>query len=580
MSTVFIRPAPDCIQVTREARYVSLVMLGFVVLGLWQHLYFSYAMREFAFFKNAFDEDTYVLSPFVGFRLDRALSGFVVSSLLWLSNGSYNFTLIFLDATLPPIIFLAAYFVGTSLFAKFPARCLFALFLVFASDLFSLGSLASYPGPFPTFSQFKALVGASYVPPIDTSYLAIYRSPEPQVSYVVGFVLISLLLRTVLDDSNDMKRRQMLALAAAQALLLTCYALISYPILLVEGCAIIALLAAGRWRTAFVLGVLWTGSIVIAILAARITLGTSFMFASRLPIITVGVILALLLAATFLGLLLKQGRCHPRLMIGLAFAIVPIVLTNQQVVTGWMISTKEWERHINLAFVVISGGILASHLRWRSIWLNPLITLAAIFVVGFVVQSSKRTYLFWLPDNLKSLAMARAIAATGASGGGDAVLVLQPPHYASFVEARMGHTLRALIDYADVFKNPIASTPSFKTTPQSGSLFEYWRQTGVTPETARQILTDEANQQNGFYSAFLFNVCEYWSPCTDGRDVKTQKIVAAIPTVIDDYAAFLATPTPRSKFVFVTLGSTTSSERVEIGRGQADSVVATVSVER
>src|SRR5437868_8305822 len=127
------------LHVTRETRYFILFVLGFVALGLWQHLYFSYSVGEFVFFKNAYDEDTYVLFPFgvAGFRLDRMLSGAIVSAILWLSHGSYSFTLMALDALLPPLIFLAAYYAGAAIFAKFPARSLFALVLVFASDLFS-----------------------------------------------------------------------------------------------------------------------------------------------------------------------------------------------------------------------------------------------------------------------------------------------------------------------------------------------------------------------------------------------------------------------------------------------------------
>src|SRR4051812_36511410 len=104
---------------TRETRYVVLFVFGFAALGLWQHLYFSYSVGEVAFFKNAYDEDTYVLFPFgpAKARPDRLLSGSIVSVLVWLSHGSYGLTLITLDALLPPLIFLAAYYAGAAIFA-------------------------------------------------------------------------------------------------------------------------------------------------------------------------------------------------------------------------------------------------------------------------------------------------------------------------------------------------------------------------------------------------------------------------------------------------------------------------------
>jgi hypothetical protein len=577
---------PDRIpHVTRETRYIILFAAGFIALGLWQHLYFSYSVGGFAFFKNGYDEDAYILFPFglAGLRPDRLLTGAIVSTMLWFSDGSCNFALMALDALLPPLIFLAAYYVGAAVFARFPARCLFALVLVFSSDLLSLGSAASYPGPFPTIDQFRALVGDAFVPPMETSFLALYRSPEPQVSYVIGFLFTGLLLRLAIRDDEGTSRRDDAKLVIVQALMMMCYALVSYPLLLVEGCAAIILWLAGRPRKAVTLAILFSGSIVVALVSARITLGpsstTMLLFSSHLPVITVGVILAFALTITLSIVCLRNGRSDPRLMIGLAFAAMPLALTNQQILTGVMASAREWERNVDLPFVVIAAGILISHTRWRPSWQNRAIALATIMVAGFAAVSSARTYDLWLPDNLNSLAIARAITAAKPSLDRDTLLVLDRPEYAPFVEARLGRPIHALLNYADVFKHPVAPTPEFKLTLLSDSLFEYWKQGGLTPGAAKEILEQEARQRSGYYSGFLFNICEYWQPCTDGRNVRTDKIVAALPTVIDSYAAFLAKPAPPLKFAFVTLKSPPDlSKGVKIGEGRAASVTAQVSL--
>jgi hypothetical protein len=572
----------DCdVPVTRETRFIIVFTLGFVALGLWQHLYFSRLVGEFVFFKNAFDEDTYTLFPFgtAGVRADRLFSGAIVSLLLWLSHGSCNFTLIAMDALFPPLVFLAAYFAGAAIFAKFPARCLFALILVFAPDLFSLGSTASYPGPFPTLYQFRALVGEAFVPPMETSYLGLYRSPEPQVSYVVGFVFIGLLLRTMFRSGQKMSLPETAGLVAVQALLMMCYALITYPLLLIEGFAATMLFVAGRRQKAAILAALFLTSVIAALVFTRITLGPSStaLFSSRLPVVTVGAIFALALTVSFLGLLLRGGRPDPRLMIGIAFAGLPLALTNQQIFTGVMVSVRDWERHIDLALVVVAAGILVSYMRWRPRWQNPATALATIAVAGFVAMSSVRTYELWLPDNLKSLAIARAITAAGASLDPDTLLVLDQPEFAPLVEARLGRPLHALLNYTEVFRDPTPPTPDFRMTSLSESLFEYWKQLGVAPSAARETLEQEARQRNGYYSGFLFNTCEYWSPCTDGRAVKTQKIVSEIPAVIASYTTFLANRAPARKFAFVTSKSPPDPPKgVKIGEGGAASVTALV----
>ena len=197
----------------------------------------------------------------------------------------------------------------------------------------------------------------------------------------------------------------------------------------------------------------------------------------------------------------------------------------------------------------------------RPNWQNPAIILATIIIIGFVARSSDRTYKFWLPDNLKSLAIARAVTAAEPTLGQDTPLVFDQPEYAPFVEARLGRPIHALLDYTDIFKNPIASTPDFRPTSLSDLLFEYWKQMDVTPDAAKQILDHEALLRGGYYTGFLFNVCEYWYPCTDGRDVKTEKIVAAIPSVVTAYANFLSKYEPPRKFAFVI--SKSLSERPE-----------------
>jgi hypothetical protein len=570
------------IHVTRNARCIIFFVLGFIALGLWQHVYFSYSVGEFAFFKNAYDEDTYVLFPFgpAGFRPDRMLSGAIVSALLWFSHGSCSFTLVALDALFPALIFLAAYYAGTAIFVRFSARLLFALLLVFATDLFSLGSVASYPGPFPTLNQFKALVGEAYVPPFETSYLSVYRSAEPQVSYVVGFLFIGLLLRMVLRGGQKTTRLEIIKLIIVQAALMMCYALVSYPLLLVEGWAAMIFLLARRRLQAMLLAVLFFGSIIEAFVFARMTLGasTTLLFASRLPVVTVSVVLALALMVSFLLLIWRSGRADPLLMVGLAFAGMPLALTNQQILTGLMASAREWERYVDLPFVVVATGILVSQARWRLRWQTPAVALATV-VVGFSLASSIRTYRFWLSDNLKSLAITRAVTAADGSLDRDTLLVLDQPEYAPFVEARLGRPFHALLNYTDVFKSPIAPTPGFIPTSLAYSLFEYWKQMGIKPNAAMEILQEEARQRGGYYSGFLFNVCEYWYPCTDGRAVKTEKIVAALPSVIDSYAAFLTKSAPPGKFAFVTSKSPPdASKGIEISEGRAASVTAQVSL--
>ncbi len=561
-------------------------LLLLFVLGVWQHISFSYSVGELAFFKNGYDEDTYFLNPFglAGWRPDRVLSGTVATVLIALSNGSYNIPFMVFDAIFPPLIFAAAYFAGSTLFRDRPARALFALALMFSSDLFSLGSVASFPGPFPTLAQFARIVGEAHVPPIETSYLSIYRSPEPQAAFFIGYVFIGLLLQISLGRGVFGSKARTVGLIAVQLLMLCCYAIVSYPLLLIEGAIAVLLLIEGRRREAFLLAGLCALSIAAMVISARMTLGpsTTAIFASRVPVIAVSTVLALALAITISIFFLRDRKIRPQLAVAMAFALMPLALTNQQILTGAMISVKDWERSINLAFVVVSAGILLSTLNWRLRGSQWAIGATIILVAAFVSVASVRTYRMWLPDNQKSLAIARAIQAAQSDLGKDVRWVLYQPEYAPWVEARLrpqpGHKFNPLIDYTETFKSAPSPTSGFSPSHLSASLFEFWRQTAVSPEAARNILVAEARARSGYYSAFLFSVCEYWSPCTDGRHVQTDKIMAATPSVVDAYAAYLGTPQPPTKLAFVGLDLKSPANSILIGTGQVGNFLASAVV--
>jgi hypothetical protein len=562
-------------------RYVALMAAGFLALGVWQHLYFSYSVGQLTFFKNGFDEDTYLLYPFgiAGIRPDRLLSGAVVSGIVSLLPEPRGVALAVLDTLFFPLVILAAYSVGAAIFKDIKARCLFAIILALAPDLFSLGNAAAYPGPFPTIEQFRALLGKALVPPIETSYLNLYRSPEPQVSYTIVFCQIALLLRFIFSEARSATLRTILGLIVFQLLATGCYLIIAYPLFAFEGVAAILLLLSGYPRKAAILGLLLIvstlGTYAILVALGDPTPGFSLFFQSRIPEITVGVLSAAVVTLLS-AIMLLQRRSDTRLIAAFAFAIIPLALMNQQVVTGWMISGKDWERYINLPMVVISGGLLFSFANYRRKWQSPA-TVAAIFVVaGFSILFSKRTYDLWLADNLKATAIARAIDAAGPLGR-DRLLVFEQPEYVPHVATRTRRPYQALLDFTEVFKTLIPATPEFRSTPLSESLFEYWRQTNVSPAAAQEILQRETLQQGGYYSGFIFNMCEYWSPCSDGRNLQTEKVLRNLPIVISSYERFLTARAENRKFAHVTSKSSAPlAGFTKIGEGRAGSIIARV----
>ena len=545
-----------------------LVVTLLVCLGAWQHLSFSWRVGELAFFKNAYDEDSYVLFPYLlhTTRLDRALSTLLLHTIRTAAGGTFDAVFIVADTILPAMAFLASYCLTSQLFRTIEMRVCWALLIVFAPDLLSLGSSTSLTSAFFPLAWFRSLFGAlgeTLVPPIDTSYLNILRTFEPQLAYVVGFSFAALLIRFTFDKKTAPTRGGIAALAAVQCLLLTTYSLVGYPLILLELYAAIILLIVGSRRHALILMSLFGISLLIVTFAASLTLKSqNFVFASRMPSISTGTIGSVLLSSFILVVLWRRSFNDRALWLALGFSGMPALLMNQQILTGLMVSTKDWERYINHPLLAIGAAILCSSFAaTRSFGFvedshRIAAVIAAAAILLFAFDSGRRTSAGWTSINVNSLAMARAIDAASDQLTPHVVMVLADPSLASLIAVRREGKRGFLIDYTDVFLDliPTFDLTDFKITKHGIRMFTYWKLSGTSPADAEQLLQKEAATRAGYYSAFFFNICDYWYPCSDNRAVKTHLIEQLIGVVVGRYRQFLSDPADKmtARYLLVT----------------------------
>lgn len=542
-------------------RLPTVVMTFLVLLGAWQHLNFSWNVGEVVFFKNSYDEDSYALFSFLqdSARLDRILSTLLIKAIRVTAGGSFDAGFIIADTILPALAFLASYFLTACLFRRVEIRVLWALVILFAPDLFSLGNSLSITSYFLPLASFKSLFGALHetlVPPIDTSYLNIFRSFEPQLAYVVGFTFAALLIRFTLHDAFTWTKVGLLA--AVQCLLLLSYSIIGYPLLLLELYAASNLLVVGSARKGFILVSLFVISVVIVVFSASVTLNNqNLTFSSRLPTISTSVLGSTLLCLLILLWLWRRKFEVRTLWLALGIAGMPLLLMNQQIVTGLMVSTKEWERYINHPLLVIGFAVFWSSFsaKQSNKWSRPAAIIASGAILVFAFDTSRRQLGAWTSLNTDSMAMARAIDAVSNRLSPNVRLILDNPSLAPLIAVRREGKKGFLVDYTDVFLHPVPSLDltNFKVREYGFRVFEYWKLSGTTPIDAEGLLQKEAAGRSGFYSAFFFNICDFWYPCSDNRAVKTELIQQLISVVIDRYREFLSSAVlePNMRYLLV-----------------------------
>lgn len=239
----------------------------------------------------------------------------------------------------------------------------------------------------------------------------LYRSPEPAASWAVALIALGHLARR-LTAGRD--RRRGLGLVLLNLALPFVYVFVAVAILLIEGTVAVLLLGRAGSRPArppgLIAGTL-TGAAALGIALGLAPLsagaGQSF-FPSRLPAVSPAVVLGVGLGLLYLARPRRRGPTDGRGRLALACLTVPVIIENQQLVTGVMLQAKAWEQYGDYLFLVAGASLLAgitpwpagpAHFRWLAAGLVG--ALALLLVLGRLA-----TYRIFAEGNRASLAQA------------------------------------------------------------------------------------------------------------------------------------------------------------------------------
>lgn len=531
-----------------------------LVAGLYPHLRFSSSLGEWTYFKAAYDEDTYALAGIYGKAT--AFYRFLSSTLFFLLEKvgvPATGALILFDAIIPATCFLLAFGLTGRFLNRAASRCLAALLLVFAPDLFSLGVNTIWNGGFLTLAKFRSLIpyGEILVPDYTTSYPGIFRTPEPQLAYALLFVHWWSMLVVLSQQDREEKRKVYggwLFLILSNVLLVFSYVFVSVPVFLLQG--LILFVAAIRRSTKLAWGLFLTlllPVLVLLIYFASLSpapqVGSSLVFPSHLPVVTPGAVLAAVIGIGWLVLFRRRTNVKIELVYAALAGILPLLLLNQQIVTGVMVSTRDWERYIDYQPLVFSGIWLCREVlqpRLAPFWTKYLAPVGLVWVAWMLGPSLERTYQAWLLPNAQSVAIARALSAQPETMRQQEV-VLNDVGLAPLVALRLGGA-NFLGAYTTLFFDPVADLGQedlgahLSNTRQRLDLYRYLFRKGVSADELKSALEGEALARSGYHLAFFFSFKDHWYPASDNRAVRTEELVRTVPLIVEEYRSFLQNP--------------------------------------
>ena len=398
------RPAPRWRQLA-----VPSAVLAFVAgAGMLPYVEFARAQGSLREFVSAFDEATYLLgdtsTPY------RYLSEAAVEVIAAVTPGGVAGLLIAADILIPVVVAAAAWLLVRNLVQHDGLRVLCVLLLLFGQELFSVANSIVWPrNAIETLQELYPPTTTKLIPDATTSYFGLFRTPEPGVSWVLLFTFLALVSRDPLRAFDHPRR---LATYTIFAVLGFAYPFISVPVVLLTTAILAWALVHERGHARAIGGalLLGVGSFALAALVSAIgdpVSGTSVLFQSRYPTVTPAVAAGLIVvAAATLG---YRGEVVRRLdlLVPVTAALIPVVATNQQLLTGRMVSARDWERYANYQLVLFSVLCLATTVlrdRWAAS--RPESRLNVVGAAGWAVAAvlgvlllgwQRDVYAAWAP---------------------------------------------------------------------------------------------------------------------------------------------------------------------------------------
>lgn len=558
-------------EITSFWRFALLFALFIAALGLLPHLLFSLNSGGLHYMNGAWDEDAYT-----GYALrhDTTMIYRMLGS--WVFRGAIGLLgldggLISMDGIAPFITAIIAagicYRIGFRTRASmFIASCL----LLFALEFLALNSLIMV-GPLsqlmPDSSLFYPDGIRMFIPNVYENFFNLYKSPEPQITFILQFAALYLLLR----HAQTLRVRYALLLGVLSFSFPYIYVSVGISLILCMGLYAVAGLLTGKRACWLMLATALMASAyyVHCIFSGVAQDSDGLVFTSRLPLISI----SMLWGGGLVWLYLKHWgqnlytrawlRESPApVLLALACCAVPCIALNQQLLTGRMVQGRAWEGYGNFPFIALALLVLwplvELHVGPRvPQWLKRREPYAATGLAMLLVLSQLANFAKYTRANMDDLITAQLLNEQKATHPkGLPNVILEASGEDAQVALRMGNPQMLFISgFQQTFDHPIALLSqgddmymkSQAAEREEG--FTYFDRLGVTQDVFAQNIERESTKAMGKVEvARFFSYMDCWKPLSDSRNMNIPGMKEKIPSIIADYGSFLKDKSRRNQF--------------------------------
>ena len=364
-------------------------------------------------------------------------------------------------------------------------------------------------------------------------------------------------------DKPVWSRRDWLSVGTISVLLGFTYVFIALPLYAISGAMTLLLVVKGRkFEAVSLAAVLLLG----LILKFTYDFGApnphmAFMFESRVPTFTISLLLSLLA-------LLLARRLRDKSERSFFFQVtlaIPLLLNFQQVITGRMVSVRDFE--IYVAFPLLAIGIFGLWSRhfMLSSKVKSIVRIGALGVFAAVIAwGSFNTYSIWKYHNVLSSVYLDLIQKNVPESA--LLVVHEGQETISLIKVREGKTRRFLLDFNEAQDVLVEDMIDADTVPVgrekfSGRVYEYAARVGMdSGSLSERLKSENVGKTNYFLLPFLFSIKDTWGPLTENRSVKRGWVDHQLPMLEREFERFLGDRSERRENAFILSLSELSSE--------------------
>lgn len=548
----------------RFPRHVILALIAAIAIGAagaFPHLRWSIESGEVSWFFNSYDEGYYGWLSISDVSPARMLSDGVMRVVYHLTGANPQRAMIAADFFFPAGVVLAACYLTRPLYVKASGMLAGALVVLVSAECLALRSNFIPHAAWMTWFQEHAVPlggGPAGIFQLgnQTGTFWVFRTPEPQISWIITYVTLGLALRLTLGLGTNTREKLVAACVLAGTGYLFCSLALGGALVLAGAFAIRAQPSIARWIGAG--GLVCVGACFgLSVLFARHSGGESLIFASRQPVVMLSAAWGMLAACVAGFRAFRRHHIEATDWLAIALGVAPMCMANQQLVTGRMIYLLNFE---NFGFAPLSA--IACLIAFRSArpstpeeryfrFAAPLTTAAAIVVttaaIIIVWRSQIRSFDQYRETNRLAYSYARTLQALPHA---NRQVACDDFFETDILALLLGERPDFLLCRDTIFSAPIArlkgpyAPPGSSEAPRN-ALFRYLHITGTSAEEFERRLQTLVDpnipdwQSRFMLGAFLFNHADFWFPLTHGRDAKSSWISAQLPALVASYRSYL-----------------------------------------